>query len=110
MNISHVTDFIGARYEGKKITPAKIEQNIRAVVEALDIFEEPEGMKIRFSIGTPIPPEEIKVDDWKEQMCVPLAELPDDLKNKEYTVYEIWYDGDPDYEELCGVEVMLYEE
>ena len=79
MNISHVTDFIGARYEGKKITPAKIEQNIRAVVEALDIFEEPEGMKIRFSIGTPIPPEEIKVDDWKEQMCVPLAELPDDL-------------------------------
>ena len=110
MDITHVADFIESRYEGSKITPVQIEKKIRTIVEALDIFEEPEGMKIRFSIGKPANPEECGLNDWQEESCITLAEMSDDQKNKEYTIYEIWYDGDPDYEELCGVEVMLYEE
>lgn len=108
MDITHVADFIESRYRGEKITPTQIEKKIRAVVEALDIFEEPEGMKVRFSFGKPIY-DERAFDDWQEESCLTLAEMPDDQKNKEYTVYEIWYDGDDEYEDQCGIEVMLYE-
>ena len=107
MDISHVTSFIESRYRGTEITPVQIESKIRAIVEALDIFEEPAGMKIRFAFGTPILDEDA-FDDWKEESCMVLSELPDDIKNKPFTVYEIWYDGDDEYEDQCGVEVMLY--
>ena len=108
MNIDHVTSFIESRFRGTEISPAEIESKIRAIVKALDIFEEPDGMRIRFAFGTPID-DENSIDDWKEKSCMTLADMPDDLKNKRFTVYEIWYDGDDEYEELCGVEVMMYQ-
>lgn len=108
MDISHVADFIESRYRGEEITPAEIEQKIRVVVKALDIFEEPEGMKIRFAFGTPIE-DERALDDWQEESCMTLSEMPESMKDKKYAVYEIWYDGDDEYEELCGIEVMMYQ-
>ena len=112
MDITNVVNFIESRFRGTEISPAEIEPKIRAVVEALDIFEEPQGMKIRFSFGKPISADTTLytpiLDDWKEDYCKTLSELPDDVKDGKYTVYEIWYDSDDEFEELCGVEVMLY--
>ena len=107
MDISHVTDFIEARYKGTEISPEQIESKIRTIVTALDIFDEPEGMRIRYSFGTPVE-DESALDDWKEDFCKGLSELPEEVKSAAYTVYEIWYDGDPDFEDQRGVEVMFY--
>lgn len=110
MNIFNVTRFIEARYENCKITPAELEKKIRAVITAMDICENPETVNIRFSIGQPVDPETNGYNDWKETLCASLSDLPDELKNKEYTVYEIWYDSDEEDEDLCGMEIMVYEE
>lgn len=107
MDITNVVNFIESRFRGTEISPAEIEPKIRAVVEALDIFEDPDGMKIRFAFGTPILDEE-SFTDWEEKSCNELSELPDDVRNDKYTVYEIWYDSDDEFEKFCGVEVMLY--
>lgn len=107
MDISHVLNLIESRYRGEEITLVEIERKIRAVVTALDIFEEPDKMKIRFSFGTPIFDEDAFAD-WKEDSCADFEALPDDIQNKKHTIYEIWYDSDDEYEELCGVEVMVY--
>ena len=107
LNIDHITSLFEHRYQGLQVTPKQIVEKLRAVIKAMDIFQEPDKVPIRISIGKPKEPTDHDFNDWSEEMCGPLLVIPGELWDELYTVYEIWYDDDEDEH---GVEVMLYKE
>lgn len=107
LTINDITNLFEHRYQGLEVTPEQIVEKLRAVIKTMDIFQEPDRVPIRISIGKPKEPTDKDFNDWEEEMCRPLIALPGELWKESYKVYEIWYDDD---ENEYGVEVMLYKE
>ena len=107
LTIDNITSLFEHRYQDLEVTPEQIVEKLRTVIKAMDIFQEPDKVPIRISIGKPKEPTDKDFNDWVEEMCGPLTALPGELWEESYKVYEIWYDDD---ENEHGVEVMLYKE
>ena len=102
MELYHLAHQFEKQFIDKQVTPAIMDAKIRAANSAFEVAD-PDALHIRFSIGKPID-EEDTLDDWKEELCGTLTELPQECRDKLYKIYEIWHD---DYDGV--IEVMLYD-
>lgn len=108
MDIDHIDHFVKARFNGCKLTPVQIAEKLRTVIKTMDIFDDPDGVPIRISIGTPKESTREDLRDWIEDICDPLETLPEEVRNTPYILYDIWYDAPEDDDDWdTGVEIMM---
>ena len=100
MTLDHLSHNFETQFVDKEITPASIDEKIRLANSALMVVD-PSALQVRFSIGKPI--DDVGIEDWQEDFCGTLVDLPSDCVDKSYKVYEVWYDGDDGV-----IEVMIY--